>query len=306
MYFHDQSFSLSLGTSPQLRRASTKTGSITNLFNTLRRTRSHFFTTSSSHSTAAADTSPASTSTRHISTSDLHDQEASPPVLESHRGANSSSMSNLAAQNSSAPGLLMMVKEKRSQEPQLQQRRSSPKRDDVEGDEENGRTSDVLIRVRTATMTSADSSKTLTDVTVESAPSLSSAAAAAAAGNSNEHRFSPNPAGAASASSGSHVRHTTNSSVESEGFHSVTSEDMSLEDLVHQDWSQWSKQVSSTTHIGSIQETFMLFISHQLSRAGEIGGGLNHLAPLLEFTQFNQKDRTLYQPFLLSSWSLDN
>ena len=47
----------------------------------------------------------------------------------------------------------------------------------------------------------------------------------------------------------------------------------------------------------------VLCISHQLSRAG---GSLNHLAPVLEFTQFNQKNRTLYQPFLLGSWSVDN
>ena len=100
-----------------------------------------------------------------------------------------------------------------------------------EADGDSGRTSGVLIRVRTATMTSADSAKTLTD--------LDSAAAAAA--NSKEQRFSPNPAGAASAPTGSHIRHTTNSSVESEGFHSVTSEDISFEET---DWTQWSKQVS--------------------------------------------------------------
>ena len=126
----------------------------------------------------------------------------------------------------------MMVKER-----QTLQQRNSLQRDELEEEEDTGRTPDVLIRVRTATMTSADSAKTLTDTGSDSA-------AGAASVDSKEHRFSPNPAGAASASTGSHIRHTTNSSVESEGFHSVTSEDMSMEDLVHQDWTQWSKQVS--------------------------------------------------------------
>ena len=112
-------------------------------------------------------------------------------------------------QKTSAPGLLMNQKPCDSTSEKV-----------YDGDKE------VLIRVRTATMTSSDSSRTLVD-TVK-----------------NERQISPNPAGAASAGgSGSHVRHTTCSSVESEGFHSVTSEELSLEDLIHQDWSQWSKEV---------------------------------------------------------------
>ena len=39
----------------------------------------------------------------------------------------------------------------------------------------------------------------------------------------------------------------TCSSVESEGLGSLTSEELSLEDLVHQDWSQWSKEVCLLT-----------------------------------------------------------
>ena len=56
------------------------------------------------------------------------------------------------------------------------------------------------------------------------------------------HRHSPNPAGAAAAAvgGGSYVRHTTSSSVESEGFHSMSGEDMEME----QDLMTWSKEVS--------------------------------------------------------------
>ena len=60
---------------------------------------------------------------------------------------------------------------------------------------------------------------------------------------------SPNPAGATPMSASvptvpGHSRHTTCSSVDSEGFVSVTSEELTLEELTHQDWSQWSKEVS--------------------------------------------------------------
>ena len=41
-----------------------------------------------------------------------------------------------------------------------------------------------------------------------------------------------------------HGHHQTSSSVGSEGFGSLTSEELTLEDLAHQDWSQWSKEVS--------------------------------------------------------------
>ncbi len=86
-------------------------------------------------------------------------------------------------------------------------------------------------------MTSADTSSicTLTDA----GPSVIS-----------DQRLSPNPTGAAASSSllspptgVSHVRHTTASSVESEGFYSVSSEDGGLEEGRCQDWTQWSKEV---------------------------------------------------------------
>ena len=105
---------------------------------------------------------------------------------------------------------------------------------DGDYDDEASTMPEVLIRIRTATMTSADSSSlhTLTDrdAVPESADIV------------KDQRFSPNPAGAASAVCGSHVRHTTCGSVESEGFHSVTSGDEG--NMEEQDWSQWSKQVS--------------------------------------------------------------
>ena len=43
----------------------------------------------------------------------------------------------------------------------------------------------------------------------------------------------------------------------------------------------------------------------KLSWAGEIGGGLNHLAPLLEFTQLNQNSRNTLSG-LLESGQLNN
>ena len=127
----------------------------------------------------------------------------------------------------SAPGLLMRAM-KNNNNVQTEEVRPSDKEGMVTS-------SEVMVRVRSATVASesADSASlnTLTDATVAESLAM------------KEQRFSPNPAGAASAASGSHVRHTTCSSVESEGFHSVNSEEMSLEDLIGQDWSQWSKQV---------------------------------------------------------------
>ena len=118
-------------------------------------------------------------------------------------------MERNAAQKTSAPGLLMFA-----------QKHEVSTSDDKITDEDQKKP-DILIRVRTATMTSADSSsiQTLTDTDSRVVA---------------EQRHSPNPA-AATAASGSHVRHTTSSSVESEGFHSVTSED--------EDMALWSKEV---------------------------------------------------------------
>ena len=95
-------------------------------------------------------------------------------------------------------------------------------------------TSEPIIRVRTPSITESSSVKTLTEMDA----SLRESAA------------SPNPAGASPISIGysgigsGHSRHTTCSSVDSEGFVSVTSEELTLEELAHQDWSQWSKEVS--------------------------------------------------------------
>lgn len=127
-----------------------------------------------------------------------------------------------ALQNTSAPGLLMRAQEA-----------LAPSIHDEENEDDVTMVPEVLIRVRTATMTSADSSSlhTLTDRDIAESSDVV-----------KEQRFSPNPAGAASASS-SHVRHTTCGSVESEGFHSVTSDEGNLEEL-QQDWNQWSKEVS--------------------------------------------------------------
>ena len=45
--------------------------------------------------------------------------------------------------------------------------------------------------------------------------------------------------------------HQTSSSVGSEGFGSLTSEELTLEDLAHQDWSQWSKEVRYAPSVAS-------------------------------------------------------
>ena len=50
----------------------------------------------------------------------------------------------------------------------------------------------------------------------------------------------PNPVGA-------NYGHQTCSSVESEGFGSYTSEELTLDDLIHQDWGQWAKEVRNFT-----------------------------------------------------------
>ena len=50
----------------------------------------------------------------------------------------------------------------------------------------------------------------------------------------------PNPVGA-------NYGHQTCSSVESEGFGSYTSEELTLDDLIHQDWGQWAKEVRKFT-----------------------------------------------------------
>ena len=87
---------------------------------------------------------------------------------------------------------------------------------------------ELIVRVRTPTITESSSVKTLTEMDTTLRDSASS----------------PNPAGAGPMSIGpGHSRHTTCSSVDSEGFVSVTSEELTLEELAHQDWSQWSKEV---------------------------------------------------------------
>lgn len=136
------------------------------------------------------------------------------------------------AKNTSAPGILARALGVGGKQ-QVDTHTVDERREEEEK-QESTKTPEVLIRVRTATLTSADSSSVHT---------LTDASAAADLLSNKEQRFSPNPAGAASAASGSHVRHTTSSSVESEGFHSINSEDTSLDDLMHQDWSQWSKEV---------------------------------------------------------------
>ena len=122
--------------------------------------------------------------------------------------------------------------------------------------------------MRSATLTSAGvaaASSSSDREIAESADRVSAESADCAAQQQQEEqeqqqqqqlqRFSPNPAGAASAAcvQGSHTRHTTCSSVESEGFHSSTSghddrgtnlDEVLTQQDFSQDFSQWSKQVS--------------------------------------------------------------
>lgn len=206
---------------------------MTNLFyNSLRKTRSHFFARSSPILRPQSVTEKDKTEVAEDNTKKSSSLQDMAPGLGGDAGAQ-------GLGNTSAPGLLMRAR-------QLQEDVASDRPGEEELDEEEEvdgevtKMPEVLIRVRTATLTSADSSSlhTLTDVTVETSSVV----------GGREQRFSPNPAGAGAASATvSHIRHTTCDSVESEGFHSVTSEDMNLEDLSHQDWSQWSKQVCKSS-----------------------------------------------------------
>lgn len=217
------------GNSPQqLRRnksaAETLTGILKNPFNSLRRSKS-----------SAANSRPPSS--RPVSMYDMGDLGISPDLLERLHSRNSkTSQSNtslevtdpLAHQKTSAPALLA-YRTTNSIKP------VSPGTSKLGTNVNDNRstTSEPIIRVRTPSMTESPSVKTLTEMDT----------------SLRDSAVSPNPAGASPMSTGipagpGHSRHTTCSSVDSEGFVSVTSEELTLEELTHQDWSQWSKEVS--------------------------------------------------------------
>lgn len=223
------------GNSPQqLRRnksaAETLTGLLKNPFNSLKRSRS----------SAASSRSPSS---RPVSMYDnVGDLGISPDLLERlHSSKTSQSSTSLAVtdpaayQKTSAPALLAY----RTSAAAVSANSTKPasvgvsKSDNCNSSSnDKSAASEPIIRVRTPSMTESSSVKTLTEMDT----------------SLRESAVSPNPAGAspmsASGPGPGHSRHTTCSSVDSEGFVSVTSEELTLEELSHQDWSQWSKEVS--------------------------------------------------------------
>ena len=220
------------GNSPQqLRRnksaAETLTGLLKNPFNSLRR----------SKSSAASSKSPSS---RPVSMMDMGDLGISPDLLERlHSSKTSQSSTALEVtdpelhQKTSAPALLAYRTSMLANSGKLGSARVSKLDNQNTNSNDKSTTSEPIIRVRTPSMTESSSVKTLTEMDT----------------SLRESAISPNPAGAspmsASGVGGSgHSRHTTCSSVDSEGFVSVTSDELTLEELTHQDWSQWSKEVS--------------------------------------------------------------
>ena len=161
--------------------------------------------------------------------------ETSAPLTTSNlktRQANSLTDVNqqsLINQKTSAPALLAVVHRSMSvtantlSSTSLENRRgAAPWNDQVV---HKGEIVSSTIRTRSPTLTESSSVKTLTGMDLCSRETRESG--------------SPNPASAV----GGHSRHTTCGSVESEGFGSITSEELSLEDLAHIDWSHWSKEV---------------------------------------------------------------
>lgn len=216
------------GNSPQqLRRnksaAETLTGLLKNPFNSLRRSRS----------SVASSRPPPS---RPLSMFDMGDLGISPDLLERLRSSKTSQSSTSlevtdpeAYQKTSAPALLAF-RRNASVKPALV---GTPK-SGTNANKDKSMTSEPIIRVRTPSMTESASVKTLTEMDT----------------SLRESSVSPNPAGASpmfvSGPGPGHSRHTTCSSVDSEGFVSVTSEELTLEELAHQDWSQWSKEVTDS------------------------------------------------------------
>ena len=218
------------GNSPQqLRRnksaAETLTGLLKNPFNSLRRSRS-----------SAASSRPPSS--RPVSMYDMGDLGISPDLLERlHSSKTSQSSTSLeltdpaAYQKTSAPALLAYRTTASANSIKPGSPGTSKFGTNVK--DYKSATTEPIIRVRTPSMTESSSVKTLTELDT----------------SLRDSAVSPNPAGATPMSASvptvpGHSRHTTCSSVDSEGFVSVTSEELTLEELTHQDWSQWSKEVS--------------------------------------------------------------
>lgn len=222
------------GNSPQqLRRnksaAETLTGLLKNPFNSLRRSRS-----------SAAGSRPPSA--RPVSMLDMGDLGISPDLLERlHSSKTSQSSISLEAtdpaahQKTSAPALLAYRTTVSANS--VKPASAGTLKSGANANKDKSAAVEPIIRVRTPSMTESSSVKTLTEMDT----------------SLRESAVSPNPAGAspmsASGPGPGHSRHTTCSSVDSEGFVSVTSEELTLEELTHQDWSQWSKEVSSSVYI---------------------------------------------------------
>lgn len=214
------------GNSPQLRRnrsaAETFSHVFRNPFNSLRRTKSTY---------TAITNFPGPSNTDYINgvsnATNLNTRQSS--------SLTDVNQQNPFNQKTSAPALLAAVNQSKSLTAKTSNLGTHQNGHAVTSNEQElhkGENLSPTIRVRSPTLTDSSSVKTLTGADV----------------NARETRESesPNPA---SAAVGGHSRHTTCSSVESEGFGSITSEELSLEELAHIDLSHWSKEVSSKTCI---------------------------------------------------------
>ena len=233
-YYYYPDFNYSGSSPQQLRRnrsaAETLTGLLKNPFNSIRRSKS-----------SAASSKPPSSS-RPMSMVDMGDLGISPDLLErlnSKRASRSNTSLELVDpsvyQKTSAPALLAYRTATFATSAHSAKPMSAKVRNSITS---KGAMSEPLNRVRTPTMTESSSVKTLTELDA----------------SWREYAVSPNPAGASPLSVGGtggygHSRHTTCSSVDSEGFVSMTSEELTLEELSHQDCSLWSKEVSKTVYI---------------------------------------------------------
>ena len=192
--------------SPQLRRNHSAASSFSNILNplsSLRRTRSH------------ASSSPSAP--RRQSVGDFSSTNMS--ILSLRVPSNSLSSINDTTSEASLgePASIQLHEEDAlSKESSVELSTST---EDVDS-------SNHLQKDDTTTLTDTSSVKTLTEVECNRV--------------SSRRTSSPNPAGAVT---GTHIRHTTCSSIGSEGFGSFTSEELSLEELAQRDWAHWTKEV---------------------------------------------------------------
>lgn len=196
--------------SPQLRRNRSAASSFSNIlqnpFNSLRRTRSH---------TPSSPSAP-----RRQSVGDFSSPNTSTLSLKAPFNSLSSINDTAPETQMGEPSSLQLQEEDyHSKESSVELSTSREDVDSAPHEQKEG----------TPTLTDTSSVKTLTEVECNRA--------------SARRTSSPNPAGAVT---GTHVRHTTCSSIGSEGFGSFTSEELSLDELTQRDWAHWTKEVCAS------------------------------------------------------------